>query len=93
MKTAAIDITGKIGNLFHSHETPPEWPMYSYSRPAYMLWNAIANGLIAKGWTEEQIKEWMQSKETRWALDGKLGDKILKLGEEYAATFPERAKE
>ena len=64
--------------------TNPEWPMYSFSRPAWLLWNAIANGLIEKGWTEEEIKFWLQSKDTRWALDGDLGEEIEKLGKKYA---------
>lgn len=86
-----IDITGKIGELFPS-ETPPEWPMYSYSRPAYMLWNAIANGLHAKGWTEDEIKNWLASRDTRYALDGDLGDAILKLGEDYAEKMTSKDK-
>ena len=84
-----LDITGNIGELFHSKEEA-EWPMYSYSRPAYMLWNAIANGLHAKGWKEREIKEWLQSKNTRWALDGDLGDKLMILGLEYAKSFPDK---
>ena len=78
-----IDITGKIGELFPS-ASPAEWPMYSYSRPAYILWNAIANALHKKGWSEQEIKDWLQSKETRWALDGELGEQLTKLGQEYA---------
>ena len=58
--------------------------MYSYDRPAYMLWNAIANVLINKGWTEDEIREWLQSKATRWALDGDLGEMIREVGEKYA---------
>lgn len=76
------DITGRIGDLFPIQK--PEWPMYSFGRPSYMLWNAIAAGLSASGWSEDQIKEWLQSKATRWALDGDLGDDIRKLGEAYA---------
>jgi hypothetical protein len=79
-----LDITGKIGPLFGVVTPNPEWPMYSYERPAYMLWNAIANALHAKGWTEPQIKEWLQSKATRWALDSDLGDMIIAAGEQYA---------
>ena len=81
-----IDITGKIGPSSATFSNP-EWPMYSYERPACILWNAIANGLIAKGWSEYQLKKWLQSKDTRYALDGILGDKLEALGEEYAATF------
>ena len=80
-----IDITDRIGQIGSN----AEWPMYSHDRAAYMLWNAIANGLAAKGWTEEQIKDWLQSKSARWALDGDLGDAISKLGTEYANTIVE----
>jgi len=79
----SIDITSRVGELFPS-EKPAEWPMYSFSRPAWLLWNAIANALIEKGWTEDEIKFWLQSKDTRWALDGSLGESIVKLGREYA---------
>ena len=80
--TDEIDITGKIGELYPN--TEPEWPMYSYSRAASILWNAIANGLCEQGWTEDQIKEWLQSKETRWSLDGSLGEAIEMIGRDYA---------
>lgn len=76
-----IDITMEIGQL----GTDCEWPMYSYNRPAYMLWNSIANALHKKGWTEPKIKAWLQSKNPRWALDGSLGDELEALGKKYAA--------
>ena len=69
------DITDKIGPLYVAPE-PPEWPMYSYDRPSYLLWNAIAKSLHERGASDDQIKEWLQSKEPRWALDGSLGDDI-----------------
>lgn len=87
MKTT-IDITYKIGAVYRLKD--PKWPMYSYDRPAYMLWNAIANGLHDKGWSEEEIKTWLQSKATRWALDGSLGEDVEKLGREYAKTVNEK---
>jgi hypothetical protein len=78
-----IDITDRIGPLYTS-DKEPQWPMYSYSRPAYLLWNAIANQLHAQGWTIDEIQTWLQSKQTRWALDGELGTAIEKLGKAYA---------
>ena len=54
----------------------PEWPMYSYSRPAYLLWNAIARELFAAGWTEARIKDWLQSKSTRRAQDIRQGRRV-----------------
>jgi hypothetical protein len=77
------DCIGLIGDLYRFPEKP-EWPMYSFSRPASILWNAIAAELNKKGWTDDEIREWLQSKRTRWALDGELGDKIRALGVEWA---------
>jgi hypothetical protein len=69
------DITGKIGPLYpEAIPNPCEWPMYSFARPAYILWNAIAAELHAMKWTDTEIKAWLQAKDTRWALDGDLGD-------------------
>ena len=78
------DITGKIGELFSGRDHPPEWAMYSYSRPGRILWNAIAARLASNGWTAGQIGEWLRSKSPRHALDGKLGDHLTALGKEYA---------
>ena len=39
-KTPKLDITGKIGPLFLDKQLS-EWPMYSYNRPAYLLWNGF----------------------------------------------------
>jgi hypothetical protein len=58
--------------------------MYSYDRPSWTLWDALANALSKKGWTEEEIKDWLQSKEPRWALDGDLGNSIRDVGAAYA---------
>jgi predicted transcriptional regulator len=79
-KQADYDCTDKIGQL----GSDCEWPMYSYERPAYILWNAIAQNLHRRGWTDKQIKEWLQSKNTRWALDGDLGAIIQELGDQWA---------
>lgn len=81
--TSDYDITGKVGSLYPAtHDI--EWPMYSYDRPAYKLWNAIGKRLTEHGWTEGEVKAWLQSKDTRHALDGALGDAIEKLGAEFA---------
>lgn len=81
-----FDITAKIGELFpiHSETNPPEWPMYSFARPSRILWNALGKGLAAKGWTDKKIKEWLASKDTRWALDDDLGAALVKLGTDWA---------
>jgi hypothetical protein len=84
--TTHYDITDKIGPLWINPE-PPQWPMYSFNRAAYTLWNAIASELDKLGWTEEQIKTWLQSKGARWALDMDLGDALEALGRKYAHTL------
>ncbi len=78
-----LDITGRIGPLYTPKE-PPEWPMYSFDCPAALLWNAIANEFFEAGWNKDQIKEWLQSKNARWALDGALGESVNKIGKDYA---------
>lgn len=84
-----IDITAKIGPMFGPVDFggDPEWPMYSFARPAYIVWNAIANQLYERGWTENEIQEWLQSKAARWALDGDLGTKLEFLGRDFAKTI------
>lgn len=77
------DISGKIGQMF-GRPGSPEWPMYSYERPAYMVWNAVASSLHDRGWTDDQIKEWLQSKNARWALDGTLGDALYATARKWA---------
>ena len=86
MKVQDFDITSKVGELYYinSPENPAEWPMYSFDRPSRILWNAIGKRLAEKGWTENQIKDWLQSKQTRWALDSSLGDMIETVGRAYA---------
>lgn len=82
------DISDKLGDLYPGYSgSEPEWKMYSFSRPACILWNAVANQLHKAGWTDEKIKDWLQSKSPRWALDGKLGNAIEKLGDEFALSL------
>jgi hypothetical protein len=64
------DYTGLIGDL-HQDREPPEWPMYSYSRPAYLFWNGFANALRERGLSDAQIRVELQSKGTRWLLDAR----------------------
>ena len=56
------------------------WAMYSYSRPGNILWNAIAGELYRRGWSDDEIKAWLQSKTPRYELDGALGEAIESLG-------------
>ena len=60
------------------------WPMYSYNQPSDILWNAIAANLHKRGWNEKRIKEWLQSKAPRWALDCELGEALAAIGDKYA---------
>lgn len=73
------DISGKIGPLFPTQEVR-EWPMYSYEEPASTLWTAIADRLHELGWPDDRIREWLQSKQSRWAMDGELGHKPPPMG-------------
>jgi len=73
------DCTSLLGNL----ESGRSWAMYSYDRPAYIVWNAIAAQLYDHGWTDEQIKNWLQSKSPRHDLDSDLGDMLQDLGRIY----------
>jgi hypothetical protein len=85
-----VDITDRICQLTkevrHDNDQGLR-PMYSFNSPAHMLWNSIANGLVARGWTEEQVFDWLQSKSARWALDGDLGEAVIELGMKYAANI------
>lgn len=58
------DLTGHIGPLMPELYDGCQWPMYSFDRPAHVLWNAIGKQLHAQGWSDAKIKEWLQSKQT-----------------------------
>ena len=81
-----FDLTGHIGPLpgFEELVANPQWPMYSYDRPATMLWQAVGERLHKAGWPDDKIRKWLASKNPRYALDGALGDAIEKLGTDYA---------
>ena len=61
MKAEFIDFTGR-GLLDGA---------YSYDRPAWIVANAIMNGLIDAGFTHKQAYNWLYSKSYRHFLDGK----------------------
>jgi len=73
-------------NLFPTvdRNDPNVWKMYSYERPASMVWNIIGQVMTNKGYPEEEIKAWFQSKSPRWALDGSLGDVLENVVKEWA---------
>jgi adenine C2-methylase RlmN of 23S rRNA A2503 and tRNA A37 len=60
MKAEFVDFTGR--GLFND--------AYSYDRPAWIVANAIMNGLIDAGFTSEQAYNWIYSKSYRHFLDG-----------------------
>jgi hypothetical protein len=68
------DFTNQIGN----------WGMYSYDRPAWLFWNAMMNGLMDSGYSQQAAEQWLRSKAARWMLDGDMGDKIEELAYEFA---------
>ena len=78
------DISGKIGPLYGSVNPNPEWPMYSYERPAWIVWNAVATSLHNRGWKDDAIKDWLQSKNPRWSLDGSFGEALEDLAKKWA---------
>lgn len=56
---------------------------YSYDRPAYIVGNALLNGIIRAGYTKEQAINLFYSKAYRWALDGTLGEHLEQIGHQY----------
>jgi len=76
-----INVSMKIGPLFPKPK--PSWPMYSFDQPSYILWGAIAEGLTQRGWNTYQIRTYLQSKQTRWDLDGELGEALRNLGKKW----------
>jgi hypothetical protein len=78
----SYDCTGHIG----PYKSDSPWAMYSFNTPSYALWNAIASEMNSRGWDDEEIQEWLQSKAARWALDGELGEALIKLGKKFGKT-------
>jgi hypothetical protein len=77
---------GPVSDLM-PEERKPRWPMYSFDRPSFLLWNAIAGALHKRGWSDRKIKVWLQSKHPRWALDNPLGDSLERLGKRFAKSI------
>jgi hypothetical protein len=80
------DCGGHIGPLYERTEKPA-WPMYSFDHAAEYVWNAIAANLNKRGWSDDEIRTWLQSKRTRWALEGELGDMLRAAATEFAEKF------
>lgn len=89
------DCTSWVGPLWPmmAVERPAPWPMYSFERPSTILWNAVATALNRKGWSDDEIKSWLQSKGPRWALDNELGTSLEVIGELFARSITEKIKD
>ena len=74
------DITGDIGDLYPV--IAPKYPMFSYSRPAWLFWQGVYNTLTKKGKTHEEAIEILQHSLVRYALDD-IQDEIVKSGERF----------
>lgn len=70
---AKQDFSARVGELH----------MYSYDRPAYMVWDAIMNALMTKGYSQAAAEQWLKSKAARWACDGELGDALVSAALEF----------
>lgn len=77
------DWTGRMQDLYPASADSDAIPMYSYSRPAWTLWQAIIGELFQAGWTEREVQAYLQSRYPRWELDGELGERLRALGEAY----------
>jgi hypothetical protein len=75
------DISADLGNI----DTGKPVEMYSYERPANILWQGVYDGLRSRGMSHRKAVEWLQSRETRWLLDGELGATLTKLGNAIGA--------
>ena len=84
------DITAAIGPLYPNAETTI--PMYSFDRPATILWQGVYDAMRADGCTHEQAVEWLQSKGPRRMLDGNLGEQLQELGRETGRRCSAAAK-
>ena len=84
------DSTADIGPRYAGPD--PTIPMYSFARPATILWQGVYDAMRADGCTHEQAIGWLQSKGARWALDGALGDRLQELGRVTGRDYSAAAK-
>lgn len=78
------DLSLKVGPLDRIGRTR-KWPMYSYERPADIVWGALIQVLYEeKGWSQRHIRWWLTSRHCRWALDGSLGDGLTEAARAFA---------
>lgn len=65
---------------------------YSYNRPAYIVGNALLNGMIASGLSKEQAIQVLHSKHYRWNLDQDLGELLTNLAYSYGFKMAKQAE-
>jgi hypothetical protein len=76
MNGTYTDLTGEIADL----------NMYSYERAANIYWNAFANRLIQRGYTQSEAMEIL-----RWMLDD-ADDKVELLAKRMCDVYVEKNK-
>lgn len=57
--------------------------MYSFDTISYLVIKGIALNLFERGFSEEEVKAVLQSKQIRWMLDG-VGEELIGVGYKLA---------
>jgi hypothetical protein len=65
---------------------------YSYDRPSWMVMNALMNGFMANGLTEEQARVLFSSKAIRHALDQSFGEALEAMAYHFGITISNQYK-
>lgn len=73
-------IAFRLKALHPSETDGVDLPMYSYVTPAYIFWEGVIAGMLKTGLSEKYVIDWLQSVETRHALDGEIGDLLASFG-------------
>lgn len=72
----APDISLRLCSLYPFQEAHRDAetaiPMFSFTAPAIVLWNAVFAELMAKGWSEQEAIAWLQSSAPRHAMERNL---------------------
>ena len=77
------DIAYQVGDLY-PELAEPGVPMFSFSRPSRILWQAVYDGLIARGWSDADAITWLQSRGPRHLLDGRAAGWLKDAGSKIA---------
>lgn len=65
---------------------------YSFKRPAYIVGQALMQGMISGGLTEAEALSLLYSKAYRWSLDAGLGDTLHNIATEYGRIMADQYK-